>query len=222
LNPISTHILFKDHSIVVCNKPAGIPIQEDKTGDASLLKLLEIYTKQAIHLIQRIDRPVSGVVVFAKTKEATSNLQHQMESGDFAKKYFAIVPLKEIEPQGTLTHWIVKSVKGDKSYLSEEGKPGAKKAELDYRILQKLDKYQCLEIITKTGRFHQIRAQLAEIGLPIKGDVKYGSRRGNKDRSILLHASTINFLHPKTMAKMEFSVDPPQTDIWPLFTIKSV
>lgn len=174
-------ILHQDQNIVVVNKPAGVPSQSDKTGDLSLFEGIRTYLNEDYHISNRLDRPVSGAVVLIKRKIESRKLP-------FRKSYLAITQ-KPPKDEDVITHYVRRDPRTKKARVVSEEQ--GKRAKLSYRIIQEMDKYVVLEISPKTGRFHQIRAQLAAIGCPIRGDIKYGARRGNKDRSIGLHAYKI-------------------------------
>ncbi len=219
LESISSIILFNDHHFLLANKPSGIPTQEDKTGDPSLWRLLQAYCKHDLFLIHRIDRPVSGLVLFAKNKEAQAALSAQLTEKLFQKKYLAIVPIVDLPMEGSWEDQLIHDTKFNKSRLSDSTEK-ANKALLHYKVLMTLDHYRILEIQTETGRFHQIRAQLSSRNMPIKGDVKYGARRANKDRSIGLHAWQLVWQHHKTHQLIKWSVDPPDIDVWKTFNLE--
>ncbi len=214
LGSVRDYILFQDHHILVANKPAGIPVQEDKTKDVSLHRMLQAYCKQDLWLLNRLDRPVSGLVLFAKNPDALARLHAQMMQHHMHKTYIALVEKKDIPQQGILKDQLVKSGFQNKSKISsgDEGKD----CELSYKVLEQLDHYLILEIKIQTGRFHQIRAQMAHLGTPIKSDVKYGARRGSADRSIGLHAWQLDFIHPSTGKAVHFKAPFPQSQLWPL------
>lgn len=220
LNKLSSYILFQDHHLIIANKPGGVPAQEDKTKDPSLLRLLQAYCKRDLFLVHRIDRPVSGLIVLVKNSKDQIIIQNQIQSQQFEKTYLAIVPKIDIPEQGVLEHFIIHDTKHNKGRISNSGDDEqAKKATLSYVIKKDLDQYRLLEIKTQTGRFHQIRAQLAHENMPIKGDVKYGARRSNKDRTIGLHAWKISFYHPCSNRAVNFIADLPENDIWPHFQL---
>jgi 23S rRNA pseudouridine1911/1915/1917 synthase len=214
LNSIRDYIIFQDHHLVICNKPAGLPAQEDLTKDASLHRLLQAYCKQDLYLCHRIDRPVSGLVIFSKNTESAAFINDLLANQKVIKEYLAIVEKKEIPMEGRLTNKIMKSSQKKKSYIDDRS--DAKESILDYKVLHKLDQYLLLNIKLNTGRFHQIRSQLSHAGIPIRGDVKYGARRGNKDRTIGLHSWKVDFLHPSTKVPVHFEAPLPVNDIWPL------
>jgi len=210
-------VLYKNNQLIAFNKPAGLPVQPDKTKDKSLLNLAEIYGKSKMQLLHRIDRPASGVVLFAKTQRATQELNRQLQERSVKKTYLAVVKNKPAENSGILVHYLKKLSKSMKSVVVEKEKEGAKKAELEYRVMASSEQYHLIEIQLKTGRFHQIRSQLAAIDCPIKGDVKYGFRRSNTDRSIHLHAWKMSFTHPVTQQLEEIIAPLPDENLWQAF-----
>ncbi len=214
LGSVRDYILFQDHHILVANKPPCIPVQEDKSQDVSLHRMLQAYCKHDLWLLNRVDRPVSGIVLFAKSPEALAKLQAEMMHHRMQKTYLALVEKKDIPESGVLKDQIVKSRTQHKSKVKagEEGKY----CELSYKVLKHFDHYLLLEIKIQTGRFHQIRAQLSHLGTPIRADVKYGARRGSPDRSIGLHAWQLECTHPSTGKPLHFTAPLPQTQLWPL------
>ena len=215
---ISDLILYKDNQIIVFNKPGNMPVQKDKTEDMSLEQLAEIYTKGSVYVVHRIDRPASGVVIFAKTKTAVQQINAQFRARTVKKTYYAVMKNQPPETEGTLVHYLTKNEKNNKSKAAGQPAPGSKRAELNFKIIDKSDNYFLAEVELITGRHHQIRAQFAAVGSPIKGDVKYGARRGNKDRSIHLHARTTEFAHPVTGEKISVTAPVPGTDpVWSAF-----
>ena len=215
--PIGDWVIYKNNQLIALAKPPGIPVQEDKTEDKCLLQIAEIYTKSKLNIVHRIDRPASGVVIFAKNKKAVGILGDQFRERKVSKTYLAVVKNKPEKDSGVLRHYLKKNSRTKKSEIYEEEKPGSKLAELKYRILGSSDNYHLLEVVPLTGRFHQIRAQLAAIGSPIKGDVKYGARRSNRDRSIHLHAWKLGFLHPVSNEKTLLTAPLPNGSIWDYF-----
>lgn len=211
---ISTWILSKTNQFIAFNKPPGIPVQADKTGDKSLLQLGEIYCKTTLYPVHRLDRPASGVVVFAKTKTAVGWLNDQFKLRQVSKTYLAVVKNLPPNESATLRHFIKKNPKTNRVEAALDESEGSQLAELNFRLLGSSDTYHLLEVELLTGRHHQIRAQLAAIGCPIKGDVKYGFRRGNRDRSIHLHAWKLGFRHPVTEEKIELTADLPADPVW--------
>jgi len=215
LNSIRDYIIFQDHHLVVCNKPAGLPVQEDLSKDPSLHRLLQAYCKQDLYLCHRIDRPVSGLVILTKNTESAAFINDQLSKQLFSKEYLAIVEKKEIPAEGTLINKLLKSSQKKKSYINDEDADG-KESILNYKVIHVLDQYLVLSIKLSTGRFHQIRSQLSFAGIPVRGDVKYGARRGIKDRSIGLHSWRTEFIHPSTKQPIQFEAPLPANDIWPV------
>ncbi|MDF1694306.1 MAG: RNA pseudouridine synthase [Saprospiraceae bacterium] len=213
-HPISDYILDHNNQYIIAAKPAGLPIVPDKTGDSNLKNILEAYSKHNLHIITRTDRPVSGLSLFAKSQNAAKDLSAQLKEGTISKSYLAIVEKAPSPDKGELVHYLSKG-KNNKSIVVDENHKNGKKAVLTYSTVAHLDNYTILKVELKTGRFHQIRCQLAHIGCPIKGDVKYGARRKNKDRSIYLHAYELSFDHPVTKERKEYSVHPnPNDTLW--------
>ena len=210
-------ILYKNNQLIALNKPAGLGVQDDQTDDKSLLALAEIYSKSKLQLIHRIDRPASGLVLFAKNKRALAHLNKQFQDRTIEKTYLAVVKNKPQVDQGELIHYLIKNPKSNKSTPVEETNKRAKKAQLIYKVLGANDNYFLLEIKLLTGRHHQIRCQLAAIGNPVKGDVKYGFRRKNKDRSIHLHAWKLGFNHPVTNERINLECPVPDEVVWQSF-----
>jgi len=223
---VREQILFEDNHLIIVNKRPSELVQGDKTGDASLIENIKFYIKECyqkpgnvyLGLAHRIDRPVSGAVIFAKTSKALSRLNEQIKNKQIQKTYWAIV--KKIPPKDEdhLIHWLVKDeVKNSsKAYNSEQN--GTKKAELKYKLISKSKDYALLEVILITGRHHQIRVQLSKIGCPIKGDLKYGFPRSNKDASISLHARKLNFIHPVSKEALEIIAPTPSDPLWDFFS----
>lgn len=214
---IGDSVLYKNNQLVAFNKPAGIPVQSDKTGDTSLLLLAQAYTQKNLELIHRIDRPASGVVLLSKASGALISLNKQFQDRKVAKTYLAIVKNKPVEDKASLTHFLQKNEKQNRSVAYDKEIAHSKKAELTYEIIGSSDNYHLLKIDLHTGRHHQIRAQLAAIGSPIKGDAKYGFKRSNPDRSINLHAWKIAFQHPISGAKEEIVAPLPVDPLWDFF-----
>lgn len=216
-------ILYEDNHLLVINKKAGQLVQGDKTGDESLLDLIKNFIKKRdkkpgnvfLGLVHRIDRPTSGLVIYAKTSKALSRLTQMVKNREIKKTYWALVP-KELIPQSQrLVHYLKKNEKNNKAIVFPKATDGAKESTLTYTLLKVLDHYQLLEIDLETGRHHQIRAQLSKIGIPIKGDLKYGAPRSNPDGGISLHARKLNFTHPVTKEEIEITAPVPENDkIW--------
>lgn len=225
---MKTQILYEDNHILIINKNVGQLVQGDKTGDKSLLELLKSFIKERdqkpgnvfLGLVHRIDRPTSGLVIYAKTSKALSRLTQMVKNREIKKTYWAIVP-KEIIPQSqTLTHYLKKNEKNNKAIVYNGETNGAKKAILNYRIIKTLDNYMLLEIDLQTGRHHQIRAQLSKIGVPIKGDLKYGAPRSNPDGGISLHARSLEFIHPVSKEQIKITAPTPKKDnLWKSATL---
>lgn len=216
-------IVYEDNHLLVINKKVGQLVQGDKTGDESLLDSIKNYIKIRdnkpgnvfLGLVHRIDRPTSGLVIYAKTSKALSRLTQMVKNREVKKTYWAVVP-KEIIPQTQrLVHYLEKNEKNNKAIVFTKVTDGAKEAILTYNIIKTLDNYHLLEIDLETGRHHQIRAQLSKTGVPIKGDLKYGSPRSNPDGGINLHARKLKFVHPVTKENIEIIAPVPQNDtIW--------
>jgi len=213
LQDLSSLILYKDHHFLAAFKPPLIPVQEDQSGDPSLQRLMSAYVKHDLYLCQRIDRPVSGLVLFGQTAQDQAVFQELMELRKVEKYYLALVPLTQDKGPVILKNGLIHDAKLHKAFVSSE--PDARIAILEYSVLAQLQKYSVLLVKTQTGRFHQIRCQLAAAGLPIKGDVKYGARRSNKDRSIGLHAWKLRFQHPNTNQLLNLEAPLSDHDIWP-------
>jgi len=215
-------VLFEDNHLIIINKRPGDIIQGDKTKDTPLVEIVKEYLKIKhdkpgnvyLGVIHRIDRPTSGIVMFAKTSKALSRMNAMLKNQDVNKLYWAITQNKPDNKTGKLIHWLRKNPKNNKSTHFSKETANTKKAILNYKILKTLDNYYLLEIKMESGRHHQIRCQLQAIGCPIKGDIKYGSKRTNKDGSIDLHARNLQLIHPVT--KKEIDVTAPVRDekIW--------
>ncbi len=213
-------ILYEDADVIAVNKPAAMPTQADETGDASLLQLLENQLNTTLFVVHRLDRPTSGLVVFAKNEQAAAALSAQFQQRETTKTYYAIVEKKPEKDADTLVHFLIHNALKNKSFDAKEGILNAKRAELRYILRGSSDRYFLLEIDLLTGRHHQIRAQLAAVGCSIKGDVKYGARRANADRSIHLHAAQLTFQQSKTGEKVTLKAMPPiENDaLWRFFS----
>ncbi len=213
-------VLYKNNQLIAFNKPANVPVQEDKTGDKSLLNLAEIYAKSKLDVIHRLDRPATGVVLFAKTHGALVSLNEQFKNRQVQKTYLAVVKDAPPDAEGTLVHYLRKNAKDNRSIATTDEAPNSKRAELHYKLLGSSDNYHLLEIQLITGRHHQIRAQLSAIGCPVKGDTKYGFKRSNPDHSIHLHAWKLRFLHPVSNEMEEIVAPVPTEDaVWNAFLI---
>ena len=212
-------VLYKNNQLIAFNKPAGVPVQHDSNDIKPLISLAEIYCKSTVYLIHRLDQPASGVILFAKNKKALAALNAQFQQRQISKTYLAIVKNKPDKEEATLIHYLRKNGQKNISHAFDTEEAGTKRAELSYRIVSSSDHYHLLEIKLLTGRHHQIRAQLAAIGSPIRGDNKYGFKRGNPDRSIQLHAWKIAFQHPVTKEDVELTAPLPDENIWNAFEV---
>lgn len=221
-NPQNLQVLFEDNHLIIINKRPGDIVQGDKTGDLPLSEVVKQYIKTAydkpgdvfLGVTHRLDRPTSGVVAFARTSKSLTRLNALFAEKKAHKIYWAIVSSRPEKESDTLIHWLVRNQKQNKSYAHPNKRVGSKKAEMDYRLFRQLNRYSALEIELKTGRHHQIRAQLAAIGCPIKGDLKYGYPRSNQDGSIHLHARELSFVHPVRKKAMTFIASPPDDPLW--------
>lgn len=218
-------ILYEDNHLLVVNKRVSDIVQGDQTGDPSMDKLLKAFIKERdgkpgevfLGIPHRLDRPVSGVVIFAKTSKALSRMAQMFKEKEVGKIYHAIVVESPVNEAGTLEHYIARNTKQNKSYAHRKEVPGSKWARLHYKRLGSSDHYHLLEVILETGRHHQIRAQLASMGCVIKGDRKYGARRTNKNGGISLHARRVSFIHPVHKEPLEIEAPYPKMDIFPVF-----
>ena len=215
-------VVYEDNHIIIVNKTASEIVQGDKTGDVPLSETVKQYLKEKYHkpgnvfigVTHRLDRPVSGLVVFAKTSKALSRLNEMFKNSEVKKTYWAIVKQTPAETEGELVNYLVRNEKQQKSYASATEKPGSKKAILHYRLIARSDNYSLLEVDLKTGRHHQIRCQLAKMGCPIKGDLKYGFPRSNPDGSICLHARRVRFVHPVSKELIDVVAPVPSDNLW--------
>ena len=218
-------VIYEDNHIIIVNKQSGEIVQGDKTGDRPLSDIVKDYIKERyakpgavfLGVVHRLDRPVSGLVVFARTSKALARLNKMFAEGEVHKTYWAIVKNTPREPEGTLTHWLVRNEKQNKSYAYDTKKPNAKKAILKYRVIGHSDNYTLLEVQLMTGRHHQIRCQLAAMGYPIKGDLKYGAPRSNPDGSISLMARRVEFIHPVSKEPIVAEAPLPDDTLWQSF-----
>lgn len=210
-------LLYEDKDIIIVNKPGTVPIQKDSSKDLSLFELVHQYCGGDLQLIHRLDRPVSGAVVFAKHLKAAVPLFLQFEQRSVEKMYFAIVHEKPLLSKGTLLHYLEKSPKYNRSIAHLEERPNTKKAVLDYEIIGANEYFHLLKIVLHTGRHHQIRVQLSSIDSPIRGDAKYGFRRANKDRSINLHSRFLRIAHPINKKEISVVAPFPTSSIWTSF-----
>ncbi len=215
-------ILHEDNHIIIINKRAGDIVQGDKTGDKPLNDIIKEYIKEKYNkpnnvylgTVHRLDRPTSGIVIFAKTSKALERLNKMLREKQIDKTYWAVAKNKPQKTGDTLIHYLKKNPKNNKSTAFKTETEGSKKAILHYKILKELDSYFLLEIDLETGRHHQIRCQLASIGCYIKGDLKYGAKRSNKDASIHLHARKIKFTHPVSKETILVKAPTPNDAIW--------
>ncbi len=216
-------ILYEDNHIIIVNKRAGEIVQGDKTGDEPLSQTVARFIKERdakpgnvfVGVAHRLDRPVSGIVMFAKTSKALARLNAMFAAGDIHKTYWAISRNRPLQAEATLTHYITTVERNNKSYASTTPNEGAKEARLAYRIIASSERYNLLEVNLMTGRKHQIRVQLSAIGCPVRGDLKYGDKRSNPDGSISLHARHISFVHPVSKKQIEVTAPVPQHDrLW--------
>ncbi len=220
-------VLYEDNHIIIVSKKAGEIVQGDKTGDIPLSETIKLYLKNKYNkpgnvflgVVHRLDRPVSGVVLFARTSKALPRLNKLFADHQKVKKvYFAIVRKKPEKQQGSLTHWITRNEKANKSKAYDREVPNSKKATLDYEVIATSDKYFLLRIHLHTGRHHQIRCQLAAIGCPIRGDLKYGYPRSNSDGSISLHSREIELEHPVSHQVISVKAPLPEEKLWQVFS----
>lgn len=222
-NNIESQIVFEDNHLLIINKKAGQLVQGDKTGDASLLDLIKDFIKKRdqkpgnvfLGLVHRIDRPTSGLVIYAKTSKALTRLTQMVKNREIKKTYWAVVAKEMIPQSQRLVHYLHKNEKTNKSTVFIKPTENVKESILSYQIIKTLDNFQLLEVDLETGRHHQIRAQLSKIGVPIKGDLKYGSSRSNPDGGIHLHARRLEFIHPVTKENLVVVAPVPQNDsVW--------
>ena len=216
-------VIYEDNHLIIVNKQAGEIVQGDKTGDAPLSDIVKNWLKEKhnkpgnvyLGVVHRLDRPVSGVVLFAKTSKALPRLNKMFaEHNKVTKTYWAIVQNRPTLPEGTLTHWLTRQEKNNTARAYDREVPGSKKAVLDYRLITSSDRYHLLEIHLHTGRHHQIRCQLAKMGCPIKGDLKYGAPRSNPDGSISLHARNLTIEHPVSHETISITAPVPEDNLW--------
>jgi 23S rRNA pseudouridine1911/1915/1917 synthase len=215
-------VVYEDNHIIIVNKTTSEIVQGDKTGDKPLCDQLKEYIKVRdakpgnvfIGTVHRLDRPVSGLVVFAKTSKALARMNEMFQKGEVHKTYWAIVAQCPEQPEATLTHWLVRNEKQNKSYAYDKEVPRSKKAVLDYALIGQTERYFLLSINLHTGRHHQIRCQLAKIGCPIKGDLKYGAKRSNPDGGISLHARRVQFIHPVSKKEIDVTAPVPDDNLW--------
>ena len=225
-------VIYEDNHIIVVNKQSGEIVQGDKTGDRPLSEIVKDYIKEKyqkpgavfLGVVHRLDRPVSGLVIFARTSKALTRLNKMFVEGEVHKTYWAIVESEKIKVKSeefcadgewhTLENWIVRNEKQNKSYAYDSEKPNSKRALLRYRVIGHGERYDLVEVQLMTGRHHQIRCQLATMGCPIKGDLKYGAKRSNPDGSISLLSHKIEFIHPVSKEKICLESPLPEDNLW--------
>jgi 23S rRNA pseudouridine1911/1915/1917 synthase len=219
-------VIYEDNHIIAVNKSTSEIVQGDKTGDQPLSETIKLYLKEKYNkpgdvflgVTHRLDRPVSGVVLFAKTSKALTRLNEMFRNQEVKKTYWAIVKEKPEFQEGRLEHYLIRNEKQNKSVAYDKERSDAKKAALSYRLIAQSDTYYLLEIQLETGRHHQIRCQLAKMGCPIKGDLKYGFPRSNPNGGISLHARSVEFIHPVSKEKIHLTAPVPEDDkLWKAF-----
>ena len=215
-------VVYEDNHIIIVNKKSGEIVQGDKTGDTPLSETVKQWIKEKYAkpgnvfcgVVHRLDRPVFGLVVFAKTSKALARMNEMFRNGDVHKTYWAITKNRPPKDEDTLVHYITTTERNNKSYASTVEKPGAQKAVLKYRVISQSDNYYLIQVKLITGRKHQIRVQLAAIGCPIKGDLKYGAKRSNPDGSISLLARNVTFVHPVSKQDICVTAPIPDDNLW--------
>jgi 23S rRNA pseudouridine1911/1915/1917 synthase len=216
-------VLYEDNHIIAVNKSSSEIVQGDKTGDQPLSETIKLYLKEKYNkpgdvflgVVHRLDRPVSGVVLFAKTSKALTRLNEMFRTQEIKKTYWAIVKEKPEQPEGRLEHYLTRNEKQNKSMAYDKPRSDAKKAALSYRMIAQSDTYYLLEVQLETGRHHQIRCQLGKMGCPIKGDLKYGFPRSNPNGGISLHARSVEFIHPVSKEFIQLTAPLPTDDkLW--------
>ena len=221
-NKNNLQVLHEDNHIIIVNKRVGDIVQGDKTGDKPLSEVVKSYLKEKYNkpgnvylgVVHRLDRPTSGIVLFSKTSKALPRLNKLFQQKDAKKTYWAVVKNRPPKDHDTLVHYLKRNPKQNKSFAHKNEVPDSKKAILEYRILKELNNYFLLEIDLQTGRHHQIRSQLSAIGCPIKGDLKYGFDRSNKDAGIHLHARKLEFIHPVKKEAIKVIAEVPDEPLW--------
>lgn len=218
-------VLYEDNHIIIVNKDVGEIVQGDKTGDKPLSEIVKDYIKVKYNkpgnvfcgVVHRLDRPTSGIVVFAKTSKALSRLNELFRKDEVTKTYWALVKNMPKKSEDTLVHYLIKNERNNKSTAHDVEKKGTKKSILHYKLIARSDNYYLLEVDLETGRHHQIRTQLSKIGSPIKGDLKYGADRSNPDGGISLHARSISFIHPVSKVNIDVVAPVPEDRLWKSF-----
>lgn len=222
---ISSRILYEDNHLIAINKKSSEIVQGDKTGDKTLPDYIKEYLKTKFNkpgnvfcgVIHRLDRPTSGVLLFARTSKGLSRMNKQFKDKAIKKTYWAILENRPEKESDTLVHFLKKNEKQNKSYVSDKNTKGAKEAVLAYKLLASSDRFHLVEVHLETGRHHQIRAQFSSMGCCVKGDLKYGAKRSNKDGSICLHSRALEFIHPTTQELIKLKAPLPQNTFWQLF-----
>lgn len=225
MTKLDDRILYEDNHLIIVNKLPGELVQGDDTGDRTLADDVKSYLKEKYNkpgnvylgIPHRLDRPTSGIVVYCKTDKALSRMTALFRTSDVKKTYWAIVDKAPEKKEGELVHYIVRNAETNKSIANAKERKGSKLARLSYRTLASSDNYHLLEIDLHTGRHHQIRAQLAALGIHIKGDLKYGAQRSNPDGGICLHARHITFMHPVRKELVDVTAPPPHSTLWDYF-----
>ena len=215
-------VLYEDNHIIIVYKEAGEIVQGDKTGDKPLSEIVKQWIKEKyqkpgnvfLGVVHRLDRPVAGLVIFAKTSKALTRLNDMFRNGDIHKTYWAIVTRPPMETEATLTDWLVRNERQNKSYAYNHQVPTAKKSILYYKVINQSERYTLLEVNLMTGRHHQIRCQLSNMNCPIKGDLKYGAPRSNPDGSICLLSRYVEFIHPVSKEKICIKSPLPEDNLW--------
>ncbi len=218
-------VMYEDNHIIIVSKLSGEIVQGDKTGDIPLSETVKAYIKEKyakpgavfLGVVHRLDRPVAGLVIFARTSKALARLNDMFRNGDVHKTYWALVQQRPPQDEGTLEHWLVRNEQQNKSYAFDRERPRSKRAVLNYRVIGQSDRYFLLEVNLLTGRHHQIRCQLAAMGCPIKGDLKYGAKRSNPDGSISLLAHRVEFVHPVSKEPIVVQAPLPEDALWHSF-----
>ena len=216
------NVVYEDNHLIIVYKEAGEIVQGDKSGDEPLSEMVKQWIKEKyqkpgnvfLGVVHRLDRPVAGLVIFARTSKALTRLNEMFRNGDIHKTYWAIVQQPPIESENTLTDWLVRNTQQNKSYAYNMPAPMAKKSILHYKTISSTERYTLLEVNLMTGRHHQIRCQLAKMGCPIKGDLKYGAARSNPDGSICLLSHKVEFVHPVSKKKIKVVSPLPMDNLW--------
>ena len=222
---IVNRILFEDNHLIAINKKSSEIVQGDRTGDSTMPDAIKVYLKDKYNkpgnvfcgVIHRLDRPTSGVILFARTSKGLERMNKQFRDQQTSKTYWAILENKPPNEQGILINYLKKNEKQNKSYVTSKDTKGSKEAILNYRLISSSERYHLVEVELETGRHHQIRTQFSKIGCCIKGDLKYGAKRSNRDGSICLHSRQLKFNHPTTKEEICLVAPIPQNTFWDLF-----